>query len=151
MIRIIAVGKKHESWVEEGIERYEKRLRKPFDVQWALLPHSAKEGLQARQEESETIRKRLDNDDFVLLFDEYGKMLDSPAFSQLLQDRLAEQGKITAIIGGAYGVDKELQARANVVLSLSKMVFPHQMVRQIVVEQIYRAEQIALGGPYHHE
>lgn len=150
-IRIIAVGKKHESWIKEGIERHEERLRKPFDVEWILLPHSSREGREARQEESERIRSKLMAEDFVILLDERGMQLDSPAFSRLLQDGLMEHARITVVVGGAYGVDEELRTRANAVLSLSKMVFPHQMVRLILVEQIYRAEQIVRGGAYHHE
>ena len=150
-IRIIAVGKKHESWVNEGIERYSKRLRKPFNVEWDLLPYSAREGDLARQEESEAIQKRLGSNDFTLLLDERGDLLDSPALSKLLMKGLADKARVTAIIGGAYGVTDELRDQADKVISLSPMVFPHQLVRLILIEQIYRSEQISLGGPYHHE
>lgn len=146
-LRIIATGKKHESWVVEGIERYQKRLRKPFDVEWVLLPHSSREGLQARQEESEAILKRLGGDEYVLLLDERGTLLDSPALSQLLEAR----PEVTIIIGGAYGVNDALRQRANTTLSLSPLVFPHQLVRLILTEQLYRAQEIAAGRPYHHE
>ena len=80
MIRIIAIGKKHESWIEDGIERYQKRLRKPLNVEWILLPHSSREGLQARQEESERVLARINDDEFVLLLDERGDAYDSPVF-----------------------------------------------------------------------
>jgi 23S rRNA (pseudouridine1915-N3)-methyltransferase len=150
MIQIIAIGKKHESWIEAGVERYQKRLRKPFDVEWVLLPHSSKEGLQAREDESGRILSRLAPPDFVLLLDERGELLDSSALSRLFEQTLAS-ASLTIVIGGAYGVNDELRARANRTLSLSPLVFPHQLVRLIVVEQIYRAEQIARGGAYHHE
>lgn len=150
-IRIIAVGKKHESWVDEGIERYSKRLRKPFNVEWVLMPHSAREGDLARQEESEAIQKRLSSDDFTVLLDERGELLDSPALSRLLLKGMEQKAQIAIIIGGAYGVTDELRTQADKVVSLSPMVFPHQLVRLIMTEQIYRAEQIAQGGPYHHE
>lgn len=150
-IRIIAVGKKHESWVAEGIERYQKRLRRPFDVEWILLPHSAREGATARQEESEAIQKRLGGDDFVLLLDERGELLDSPALSRLLMKGLEAKAKVTIIIGGAYGVNDELRERADKTVSLSPMVFPHQLVRLILAEQLYRAQEIAGGRPYHHD
>lgn len=146
-IRILAVGKKHESWIEEGVERYEKRLRKHFAVEWILLPHSSREGLQARQEESERILSRLSSDDFVILLDERGEMLDSPGFSVMLQ----AWPRAVLVIGGAYGVSDALVSRANKVLSLSPLVFPHQLVRLILVEQVYRAQEIASGSPYHHE
>lgn len=150
-LRIIAVGKKHEPWVEGGIERYQKRLQKPFTVEWVLLPHSAREGLQAREEESERIYTRLSSDDFVILLDERGELLDSPSFSRQLESALQSSGKATLIIGGAYGVDHHLRQRANKVMSLSPLVFPHQLVRLIVMEQLYRAQEIAGGRPYHHD
>lgn len=150
MIRIIAIGKKHEPWVADGVERYQKRLRKPFDVEWVLLPHSAREGGEARQEESERIVSRLSPADFVILLDERGELLDSPALSSLLGVALAS-APVTVIVGGAYGVNDELLRRANKAISLSPLVFPHQLVRLILAEQIYRSQEIAAGGPYHHE
>ncbi len=149
-IRILAVGKKHEPWVVDGIERYIKRLGKPFDVQWVLLPHSSLDELRARQEESERILARLSTDEFVILLDEKGKMIDSPALSNLLLAPLESSKPTTVIIGGAYGVDDSVHVRTDFVWSLSPLVFPHQLVRLILIEQIYRAQEIARGGPYHH-
>lgn len=150
-IKILAVGKKHESWVIDGIGRYEKRLQKPFDISWILLPHSAKDGDQARQDESQRILARCKNDEFLVLLDERGKLLTSPGLSQVLLSPLESGKSITLIIGGAYGVDEDVRARADVVWALSPLVFPHQLVRLIVTEQIYRAGEIAGGRPYHHE
>ncbi|MDN5275221.1 MAG: Ribosomal large subunit methyltransferase [Candidatus Saccharibacteria bacterium] len=150
-IRILAIGKKHEAWVATGIERYEKRLKRPFDVSWVLLPHSAREGLSARQEESERLLAKLSNTECVMLLDERGKLVDSPALSALLLTPLETSRNVTIIIGGAYGVDDSIHQRANIVWSLSPLVFPHQLVRLILIEQLYRAQEIASGGPYHHE
>lgn len=150
-IRIVAVGKKHESWVQEGISRYEARLKRPFDVSWVLLPHSSLEGASARQEESERILARLKDDEFVVLLDERGSMLDSPGLSQALLSPLESSRPVTIIIGGAYGVTDAVHARADLVWSLSPLVFPHQLVRLILIEQLYRAQEIARGGQYHHE
>lgn len=150
-LRIITVGKKHESWVAEGIERYQKRLKGGFQVEWVLLPHSSLEGLSARQEESERILSRLKPDDFVVLLDEKGKLLDSPALSRFLEDAFVRTPSIVLVIGGAYGVDERISRRAQVVWSLSPLVFPHQLARLILIEQLYRAQQITLGGSYHHE
>ena len=149
-IRILAVGKKHEAWVAEGIERYQKRLKRPFDVEWALLPHSAREGLAARQEESERILSRLSDNEFVVLLDERGKLFDSPALSSTLLKPLERSQTVTILIGGAYGVDDSVHSRAALVWSLSPLVFPHQLVRLILAEQLYRAQEIAAGNPYHH-
>jgi 23S rRNA (pseudouridine1915-N3)-methyltransferase len=149
-IRIISVGKKHDDWIEPGLRRYEKRLKKPLDVTWVLLPPSGLPGAQARRDESERILSRLSPTDYVVLLDETGKQLDSPALSTLLEKQFI-QGNITFIIGGAYGVDQSVQARAQLVWSLSPLVFPHQLVRLILTEQLYRAQQITSGGSYHHE
>ena len=150
-IRVISVGKKHESWVAEGIERYQKRLRSPFDVEWVLLPHSSLEGATARQEESERILSRLNDQDFVVLLDERGKALDSPGLSTLLCEQLHQSRTIVLVIGGAYGVDDSVHQRANIVWSLSPLAFPHQLVRLLLAEQLYRAQQISLGSSYHHQ
>lgn len=151
MIRLIAIGKRHESWVSEGVYAYEKRLQKPWNCEWVLLPHSSLEGVRAREEESERILSRLGSDDFVVLLDERGKLLDSPALSRTIHDQLERSRPVVCIIGGAYGVNDALTARADLVWSLSPLVFPHQLVRLILAEQLYRAQEIAMGHPYHHE
>jgi 23S rRNA (pseudouridine1915-N3)-methyltransferase len=150
-IRILAVGKKHEAWVEDGIRRYETRLKRPFVTEWVLLPHSAREGLVAREDESQRLLSRIKPDDFVILLDERGKLYDSPALSQLLLAPLERSRQVVLIIGGAYGVDDSVHARADIVWSLSPLVFPHQLVRLLLAEQLYRAQEIAAGHPYHHE
>ena len=150
-IRILAVGKKHEAWVTEGIARYEQRLKPPFVVQWHLLPHSARKGDAARKEESVRLLEKIDPDDYVILLDERGKNIDSPGLSALLLTPLERSQTVVLVIGGAYGVDDSIHRRANYTWSLSKLVFPHQLVRLILAEQLYRAQAIAGGSPYHHE
>jgi 23S rRNA (pseudouridine1915-N3)-methyltransferase len=150
-IKIIAVGKKHEDWVASGISRYSERLRAPWNIEWVLLPHSAREGATARQDESRAILSRVGDKDFVILLDERGRTYDSPALSRLLEQSLASGRPVVISIGGAYGVDDTLTSRADVVWSLSPLVFPHQLVRLILAEQLYRAQGIASGHPYHHE
>lgn len=150
MLKIIAIGKKHESWVAEGVERYQKRLKAPFDVQWVLLPHSTLTGVQARENESQAIMTKLNQSDYVILLDERGSMYDSPALAQKLNNLFSNSQNLVLVIGGAYGVDDALMGRANLKWSLSPLVFPHQLVRLMVAEQIYRAQEIASGGPYHH-
>lgn len=149
-VRVLAVGKKHEKWVVDGIDRYEKRLRKPFDATWQLLPHSAREGDAARAEESERILAKVDRSAFLVLLDERGKNVDSPALAATLQGAFDAGHPVVVAIGGAYGVSDEVRGRADFVWSLSKLVFPHQLVRLILAEQLYRAQEIAGGRPYHH-
>ncbi|GAA1752130.1 23S rRNA (pseudouridine(1915)-N(3))-methyltransferase RlmH [Rothia terrae] len=148
-IKIIAIGKKHEKWVKDGIDRYETRLRKPWDVTWNYLAHSSLAEEQARTEESKRILSKVSADDYLILLDERGKNLSSPELSQLLNQNLGHK-PVTIVIGGAYGVDDSVRQRANTVWSLSKLVFPHQLVRLILTEQIYRAGEIANNRPYHH-
>lgn len=150
-IRIIAVGKKHESWVSEGIERYQKRLKRPFTIEWVLLPHSDLPNASARQEESRRILNRLNANDYVILLDERGKVIDSPGLSALLLAPLQTSREVVVIIGGAFGVDDTIHQRADFIWSLSGLVFPHQLVRLVLAEQIYRAQEIAGGKPYHHD
>ena len=150
MIRIVAIGKKHESWIIDGLERYEKRLRKPFACEWVHLPHSSSEGFSARNSESEAILSRLRSNEYVILLDEIGKNIDSPALSRLLETQFTSGRSVTIIIGGAYGVNDALLARADFIWSLSHLVFPHQLVRLLLAAQFDRAQEIAEGGKYHH-
>lgn len=149
-IRIISVGKKHEAWILEGITRYQKRLHQPFLLEWVLIPHSVRDGTLARLDESQHILSKLATQDYVILLDEIGTNLDSPTFAQLIDNQLNSSKQIVIIIGGAYGVDQTLHQRADFIWSLSRLVFPHQLVRLILTEQLYRAQEIAHGNPYHH-
>ena len=149
-VKVLAIGKKHEPWVSEGIDRYVRRLKKPFDVSWQLLPHSSREGDAAREEESARILAKVGERDHLLLLDERGTNFDSPGLSRHLQGRFDGGQTVTLVIGGAYGVDGSVHTRANTVWSLSQLVFPHQLVRLVVAEQLYRAQEIAGGRPYHH-
>lgn len=150
-IHIITVGRKHESWVAEGIERYQKRLKRPFQIEWVFLPHSSKTGPVARQEESRAILSRLNAYDYVILLDEQGKIIDSPGLAKQLLGQLEKSKQVVIVIGGAYGVDDTVHKRADFVWSLSRLVFPHQLVRLALTEQLYRAQEITAGNPYHHE
>ncbi|MBT1018090.1 23S rRNA (pseudouridine(1915)-N(3))-methyltransferase RlmH [Canibacter sp. lx-72] len=148
-IRVLVVGKKHESWVSGGISRYESRLRKPWLVKWEFMAHSALQKEQARAFESRRLLDKITVNDWVVLLDERGKNMTSPQLSAVLAKELAGR-QVVVIIGGAYGVDEHVRARANLVWSLSNLVFPHQLVRLILAEQIYRAQEIYGGSPYHH-
>lgn len=149
-IRVIAIGKKHESWVTEGIQRYQKRLKRPFNIEWMILPHSSLPEARARQEESQRILIRLNANDYVVLLDERGESVNSSELSSLLRKIIDTSRNIVIVIGGAYGVDDTVHKRANFVWSLSKLVFPHQLVRLILTEQLYRSQEIANNNPYHH-
>lgn len=141
MIKIIAGGKKNKDWLQEACAEYEKRLSKPFDLNWQFV------------EESELDSKvlALEKDNYVILLDERGKILSSPELSEKMETAFTSGKKIVFVVGGAFGhFSPEMQARADLILSFSKMVFPHQICRLILTEQIYRAQEIYLGHPYHH-
>ena len=97
------------------------------------------------------ILEKIKPSDFVILLDERGKNISSPELAKMLLNGFVNSQNFVIIIGGAFGVSEELRKRANFVWSLSKLVFPHQIVRLILVEQIYRAQEISSGGKYHHE
>lgn len=150
MLKILAVGKKHEAWIVDGVKRYQERLKRPYDIEWILLPHSMLSNDAARQEESGRILSRLNGNDYVILLDETGKNINSIELSKLLRAPIDNSRQVVLIIGGAYGVDLSIHARSDFVWSLSKLVFPHQLVRLILIEQIYRSQEIANNKPYHH-
>ena len=142
MIKIIAGGKKSSGWVAEGIAEYEKRLRKPFDVRWEIM-------------EEDKLNSYLDKwpftgRDFVILTDERGANISSIDLSDKLQKSFVSSKNVVIIIGGAFGVSQEVRNRADFVWSFSKLVFPHMLMRVMLMEQIYRASDIAAGGKYHH-
>lgn len=142
MIRIIAGGKKHASWLAEACAEYEKRLRKPWVIGWQFIGEDKLDERVAR----------LKLDDFMILLDENGQILSSPELCQKMKMPLETGRDVVVVIGGAFGhFSPDILGRANVIWSLSKLVFPHQICRLIVTEQIYRAQEIYLGHAYHHE
>ena len=143
MIKIIAGGKKSAGWVLEAQQEYEKRLKKPFDVRWEIY-------------EEEKLAKKLANWEFkpqelVILADERGANISSIELSEKLVKAFNASRGVAVIIGGAFGVSEEVREKADFVWSFSRLVFPHMLMRVMMVEQIYRAQEIAHGGKYHHE
>lgn len=147
---IVAVGSRHDSGLADRIADYEKRLSRSFNIRWQLIPYSQQSGDVARRTESDAIRSKLKNEDIVVLLDERGTELTSEAFAGKLEQWSLSGKRLIMIIGGAYGVDAALRQQADFTWSLSKLVFPHQIVRLLLIEQIYRATTISAGHPYHH-
>ncbi len=143
-IRIITVGKKHHDIYTDAIAEYSKRLAHYCKISWDIIPPSSK------SEESGQIQKRL-KDCTAILLDERGKQYATEKIIQLLDNaQTYADNELTFIIGGAYGVDRSLFDRADHVISLSQLVFPHQLVRVILLEQLYRSFDTLRGGGYHH-
>ncbi len=152
-ITIITIGKSHESHIKEAIRLYESRLQRFCKTEWIILHGSGlNDPERARKAESEMIQARLKPDDTIILLDERGYHWASPELAEELnQWQLSVCGRLVFIIGGAYGVNEALRKQAVGIWSLSKLVFPHQLVRVILLEQLYRAYTILNKLPYHHE
>lgn len=151
MIRIIFVGKVKEAWLREQIDEYVKRLGRFVRVQVDEVKDEkilGKDYEKIKREEGQRILK-LVNDDYVIALDAEGKSLDSEMFSEALGKAAAHGRKITFVVGGALGLSNAVLKRADMKLSLSAMTFTNQMVRLLLVEQIYRAFTIMEGMEYH--
>ena len=155
-ITLLTVGKTDVKWVKEGLDLYVSRLSHYAPFQVREIPElknvSALDREQIKVREGELILKSLRPSDEVVLLDEGGRELRSVEFASWLEEHFSRGSRdIVFVIGGAYGFSKEVYARADSKLSLSKMTFSHQMVRTIFAEQLYRAFTIMRGEPYHHE
>ncbi|NLI92918.1 MAG: 23S rRNA (pseudouridine(1915)-N(3))-methyltransferase RlmH [Peptococcaceae bacterium] len=156
-IKIIAVGKIKENYLREGIKEYSKRLGAYIrleiqEVDDEPCPEKASpaEEEKIRQKEGEKLLKLISKQDYVILLDLKGKELSSPALAEMLEElALSGQSSIVFVIGGSLGTDQALSARANFKWSFSKLTFPHQLIRMVLLEQIYRACKINKGEPYH--
>ncbi len=154
-IQFWSIGKSHEPFVKEGIEQFTKRICHYYPVQWHLLPVPKNTGmlseLDIRKKESDMIIDLLRKDDYLVLLDERGKQFSSEELAGFIQQRANESEKtLIFLIGGAFGVSQELMKRAHFTWSLSKLVFPHQLVRLMLAEQVYRACTILRNEKYHH-
>jgi 23S rRNA (pseudouridine1915-N3)-methyltransferase len=155
-ITLIQIGKTTEIYLNTGIEEYTKRLAKytQFDIKTipyiknaaALSPDNQKT-LEANQ-----ILKLLNAKDFVVLLDENGSQYTSVQLAKNIEKMMVQAGgALVFVVGGAYGFAPEIYARANQRLALSLLTFPHQLVRLLFVEQLYRAFSILKNEPYHHQ
>lgn len=150
MIKIICVGKKHESMYATAIAHFEERLKHYTKLSWLILPHSSSDGDLAKKEESRKILDSIKPSEFVILLDEKGSNLTTPELATIIDRSQYSSQDICIVIGGAYGVDDIVSTRANCTVSYGKAVFPHQLVRLMVTEQLYRAYSILAGSSYHH-
>lgn len=150
-IKIITVGKATPASMTLLIDEYEKRLSKWTKLEWDIVP-AAKSGEQAKliSTEGKLILSRLNKDDHVVLLDERGQQFTNLQISEKLEASTNASKKLTFVIGGAYGVSQDVVKRADLIWSFSSLVFPHQMVRLMLAEQLYRAYSILNGSLYHH-
>lgn len=156
-VKVISVGKLKEKYLKDGIAEYTKRLSRFTKVELIELadektPDNASpvEKDQIMAKEAERILAKIGERDFVVVMAIEGKQLSSEAFSQLIQAQmLAGYSTLTFIIGGSLGLADVVKKRANKLMSFGLLTLPHQLMRLVLVEQIYRAFMIAEGSPYH--
>jgi 23S rRNA (pseudouridine1915-N3)-methyltransferase len=150
---LLFVGKTTEPYLREGIDIYKKRLPNYISVSTIEVPVStSKEKNKSLTEESKNIQSKLLPGDFLVILDENGTQLGSRQLATLLQKWMIQSiQRVVFIVGGPYGISEALKKQAKYSLSLSKFTFTHQMVRLILVEQLYRAMTIIKNEGYHHD
>ena len=152
--KILWIGKNKEPFIKEGIKMFQKRLSRFTNLELVEIETriKSKQKDDILKGEAEAIRKRLSTSDFVIFLDENGKEYGSRKLASELQNLMSRlQGNIVFVIGGAYGFSPALKKEANLLLSMSKLTFSHQLIRLIFMEQLYRAFCIINNHPYHND
>lgn len=146
MIKIICVGKLNQKYLNEGINFYQKQLQQKLE--WIEVSDEAHmDGINL---EGERILSKIKDSDFVVALAILGKELSSEGFAQMLDEQMTYyQGDLVFVIGGSYGLSNDVIKRANRLISFGKLTYPHQMVRLMLIEQIYRGYMILKNHPYH--
>ncbi|MBK6936018.1 MAG: 23S rRNA (pseudouridine(1915)-N(3))-methyltransferase RlmH [Chitinophagaceae bacterium] len=151
-----SVGKIHEPYIRAGVEDFTRRISRYYKVDWRLISAPKNAGMLSemdlKKKEGEIILEWLCKDDYLVVLDERGKQLSSEGLATFIQARANESSKqVVFLIGGAFGVSDEVLKRSDFKWSLSQLVFPHQLVRLIPSEQVYRACSILKNEKYHHK
>ena len=150
MIKLITVGTIKEKYLKDAIEEYTKRIKKYTNIE---LIEVKDEGLveesKAISLEAEKIKKHLSPRDYIITMEIEGKQLTSEEFSEKLNQIQIENSNMVFIIGGSYGLSDEIKQLSKLHLSFSKMTFPHQLFRVLLLEQIYRCYKILNNESYH--
>ncbi|MCK9305620.1 MAG: 23S rRNA (pseudouridine(1915)-N(3))-methyltransferase RlmH [Bacteroidales bacterium] len=152
---LLLSGKSETSWLDSAMRLYEDRLERYTSYTRVEIPGLRQTGAltedQVKEREGDLMLKRVKDSDFLVLLDEKGEELSSVEFARYLEKRaLSATKSIVFAVGGAFGFPPRLYQRANYRLSLSRMTLPHQLVRLFFLEQLYRANTIINGEPYHH-
>jgi 23S rRNA (pseudouridine1915-N3)-methyltransferase len=150
-----SIGKQHDASMKEAITAYTGRIQKYASVSWEIIPGPKHVGqlneVEIKKREGRIILDKLDADTVLVALDENGKQLSSVQLANFLVKRsnMATK-KLTFLIGGAFGLDQSVLDKADLVWSLSQLTFPHQLVRILLAEQVYRAYTIIKNEKYHH-
>lgn len=150
-VTILAVGKVKEEYLREGIAEYEKRLRPYVRLKIIELPDEAlrQNTEKAKEIEGEKILKEVKDGTYMVVLDPKGKQLSSEEFGEWFGAREMSGQEVVLVIGGASGLADKVKNRADEALSFSRLTFPHQLFRLILMEQVYRAYKILRREPYH--
>lgn len=150
MIKIITVGNIKEKYLKEAVEEYKKRIQKYTNLEiLEIKDEGLVEPKKAIELEGEKIRKHLSNRDYIITLEIEGTQLTSEELSNKLDSIMIENSNLVFVIGGSYGLSEDIKKRAKLHLSFSKMTFPHQLFRVILLEQIYRSYKIINNEQYH--
>ncbi len=150
MIKILCVGKIKESFFKDAIAEYSKRISKYTNLKIIEVEDINNDNVSIiLEKEKELLMKNINQKDFVITMEIEGKELSSLEFSKKINELQMYNSNITFVIGGSYGLHQEIKTRANYNLSFSKLTFPHQLFRIILLEQIYRAYKIINNESYH--
>lgn len=154
-IEIWSIGKENENYIEDGIQYYFNKTKPYISISLQILQLPKKlqtsDITRTKALEEDLILKKLQPHHYLVLLDESGKTLNSIQWSQQMQQCMNQGIKTMVIlIGGAFGVSDQIKQKAKQTWSLSNLVFPHQLVRLIVAEQVYRSFSILNNSPYHH-
>lgn len=152
-IKLIVVGVTKEAFYQKSEAEYLKRLTKYCKLQYIQIPSSKKSTHRedCLRMEEEHLLKHISDSDFLLLLDETGKEYTSRKFASELNKLLISTPNLSFVIGGAFGFSDKIRSRADGMFSLSKLTFPHHLVRTIFLEQLYRAFTILNGEKYHND
>lgn len=150
-----SIGKEHEPYVKPGVEDFTRRLMRYYPTEWWLIPPPKGAATLApadlKKKEGEGILKQLSKDDFLVALDEHGRQITSEKLANFIQTRAnGSQKNVVFLIGGAFGLDNSVLDRADYKWSLSPLTLPHQLVRLVLAEQLYRACTILRNEKYHH-
>lgn len=155
-IQLWSIGKDNDPYIREGIAVFQKRLQHYVDFELRLIP-TVKQAAslsipELKKQEARIITEMLQPQDYLVALDEHGKMMTTLELSSFFQQRTnAGTRQLVLLIGGAFGLDPSILQRAQLKLSLSTLTFPHQLVRLIVTEQLYRAYSVLHNEKYHHQ
>ena len=154
-IQLWSVGKDHEASIRTAIEDFTKRISRYYPVEWKIVPPprlaAALSPADLKKKEAVTLLESLQKEDCLIALDERGKQWTSEGLAQFIQARGNDSAKnLVFLIGGAYGLDETILKRADHRWCLSQLTFPHQLVRLVLTEQIYRACTILRNEKYHH-